>query len=87
LTFRSRCCVRRVSSVSFLIWKMSEKGEKTDKPATKKGDSKADKAEKPKVVLTPLQQLMHEVRLLRRATEAKEPRFVLRALRKLALIR
>lgn len=45
------------------------------------------KAAAPVVVLTPLQQLQHDVRLARRSTEATEPRFVLRALRKLPVIR
>jgi hypothetical protein len=71
-----------------LVCKMSEKAaKKDDGKAAKKGEKAADKTAKVEPVLTPLQQLQHEVRLLRRATEAKEPRFVLRALRKLSLIR
>lgn len=68
--------------------KKKEEGTSTNKAggggATTKKEEKEVKKDEP---LTPLQQLYHEVRLLRRATDTHEPRYTLRALRHLSIIR
>jgi hypothetical protein len=64
---------------------MSEdKKENKGEDAQKKEESKKQEEVKP---LSPVQVLQQNCKLLRKATSEAEPRFVIRALRKLTLIR